>query len=146
MSSMEKKKYSVLIVDDELINIKALSQTLKPEYTVYAVINGHEALEAAEKHQPDIILLDIVMPDTDGYEILAALKSSGLTKHIPVIFLTSKTDPADEHRGLDLGAIDYILKPFSRGLLLKRLEQHLLLEALKQELKELKGDEHGDDG
>jgi len=126
-----ENKPSILIVDDESANIKLLSHTLSPIYNVYAATNGKDALGVAEKHQPDIILLDIIMPDMDGYEVITALKKSERTNHIPVIFLTSKNDPESEARGLDLGAADYIFKPFSQSLLLKRVEIHLLLRNVK---------------
>ena len=124
----EGKKHSVLVVDDENSNIMALTHILSPEYTVRAVKNGKDALAAAEKFLPDVILLDIIMPDMDGYEVIVALKNSEKTKHIPVIFLTAMIDPTDEQRGLSLGAVDYIIKPFSRGHLLKRVEMHLFLD------------------
>lgn len=137
----QEEKCSVLIVDDEVININALTHSLKPKYTVHAVISGEDAVAAAEKYAPDIILLDIVMPGMDGYEVLTELKSRESTKYIPVIFLTSKNDPESENRGLRLGAVDYIFKPFSQGLLLKRIELHLLLVAQIKELNELRGGE-----
>ncbi|MCL2004156.1 MAG: response regulator [Oscillospiraceae bacterium] len=123
----EVKKHRILVVDDENSNIMALSHILSPEYTVYAAKSGAGALSAAEKYQPDLILLDIIMPDLDGFEVLAALKSSDKTKDIPVVFLTSMIDPQDATKGLSLGAVDYIIKPFSRGRLLKRVEMHLHL-------------------
>ena len=126
----ETKKHSILIVDDESSNIMALTHILSPEYTVRAVKNGKDALMAAEKFLPDVILLDIIMPDMDGYEVIAALKSSEKTRGIPVIFLTAKIDPEDEAKGLNLGAVDYVIKPFSRGNLLKRVEMHLFLGAV----------------
>ena len=122
------KKHRILVVDDENLNIVGLSQILNPHYTVYAAKDGPAALSVAEKHLPDLILLDIIMPEMDGYAVLAALKSSEKTRDIPVIFLTAMIDPQDEAKGLALGAVDYIIKPFSRGLLLKRVEMHLLLE------------------
>ena len=123
----EAKKHRILIVDDENSNITALTHILRPDYTVYAAINGADALKAAEKFLPDVILLDIVMPDMDGYEVITKLKSSEKTKDIPVIFLTGNIDPADEAKGLSLGAVDYVMKPFLRGQLLKRVESHLYL-------------------
>ena len=127
---------SILVVDDEIENIWALSHTLKPKYTVYSAANGHDAIDAAEKHQPDIILLDIIMSGMDGYDVIKALKSSEKTKNIPVIFLTSKNDPESETKGLSYGAVDYIFKPFSRSLLLKRVEIHLLLDMQKRKANE----------
>ena len=124
------RKHKVLIVDDEASNIKALTSILGTDYTLFAVTNGPDAIEAAQKHSPDIILLDVVMPEMDGYAVISALKSSEKTKGIPVIFLTAKADPENETRGLELGAEDYVFKPFSRSLLLKRLKMHLKLSSL----------------
>ncbi|MCL2057189.1 MAG: response regulator [Oscillospiraceae bacterium] len=120
-----EKKHSVLIVDDEPANIQVLSHALGDEYKLFAATNGPDAIEAAVKHLPDIILLDIIMPEMDGYEVVAALKSSDTTKNIPVIFLTAKDGPENESLGLEHGADDYIFKPFSRGLLLQRVKMHL---------------------
>ena len=125
------KKHSVLIVDDEPTNIRVLSHILGGEYQLYAVTNGADAIAAAEKHLPDIILLDIIMPDMDGYDVITVFKRKEKTKNIPVIFLTAKVDPEDESRGLELGADDYVFKPFSGGLLLKRIKMHLLLGGMK---------------
>jgi len=129
-----ENKPSVLIVDDETTNLKLLSHTLSPSYNVYSAANGQDALIAAGKCLPDIILLDIVMPGMDGFEVLEALKSSKQTKHIPVVFLTSQNDPESETKGLNLGAVDYIFKPFSQSLLLKRVEIHLLLSRVQGEV------------
>ena len=109
----EPKKYSVLIVDDENLNIKVLSHILGSDYTVYAEKNGQAVIMTAEKLLPDVILLDIIMPETDGYDIIAALKNSEKTKDIPVIFMSGLSDAGAEKKGLDLGAADYISKPFS---------------------------------
>ena len=125
------EKHKVLIVDDEPPNIRTLSGILGSDYTLFAATNGPDAIEAAEKHSPDIILLDVVMPEMDGYAVISALKSSEKTKNIPVIFLTAKADPENESRGLELGAEDYVFKPFSRSLLLKRLKMHLMLDSLE---------------
>ena len=125
------KKHRILIVDDENSNLAALTHILSPDYTVYAARNGKEALSAAKKFLPDVILLDIVMPDMDGYAVISELKSSEVTKNIPVIFLTGNIDPQDEAKGLSLGAVDYVIKPFSRGRLLKLVEMHLLLDKIE---------------
>ena len=131
---MDNTKNSVLVVDDENSNIMALTDILSSKYVVYAAKNGENALKAAEKYLPDIILLDVLMPEMDGYEALKLLKSKVKTAHIPVIFLTAKSDSDSELEGLSLGAIDYISKPFSPPLLLKRIEVHLLVESQKQAL------------
>jgi diguanylate cyclase (GGDEF)-like protein len=104
-------KNSVLIVDDEKSNVSALKSILSPEYVVYAALSGADAIEIADKYEPDVILLDILMPDMDGYTVIDKLKSYKKTKNIPVIFITA-LDGAEE-TGLSLGAADYIQKPFS---------------------------------
>ena len=131
----KSKKSRILVVDDENTNLVLLKRILSNDYHVYVSTHGADAIEAAEELIPDIILLDIIMPGMDGYDVISRLKSSDNTRHIPVIFLTAMTTPEDEIKGLNYGAVDYIFKPFSRDLLLKRLEIHLLLEAQKQSLK-----------
>ena len=133
---MDNKK-TILIVDDDPSNIIALTQILSPEYTVYAVKSGEEAIEAAEKFLPDLILLDIIMPEMDGYETLFALNCEEKAKDIPVIFVTGLDGVGDEKRGLLLGAADYITKPFAPELLLKRVKTHLVLKNQERELKKL---------
>ena len=103
---------SVLIVDDENMNMFALTHMLKSDYTVYAAKNGQSAIRIAKKQLPDVILLDILMPEMDGYEVLSLLKSDEETRKIPVIFVTGLINPEDEKKGLELGAADYISKPF----------------------------------
>ena len=103
---------SVLIVDDENMNMFALTHILRQEYTVYAAKNGQSAIRIAKKQQPDVILLDILMPEMDGYEVLSLLKSDEETRKIPVIFVTGLINPEDEKKGLEMGAADYISKPF----------------------------------
>ena len=103
---------SVLVVDDENMNMFALTHILRPEYTVYAAKNGQSAIRIAKKQLPDVILLDILMPEMDGYEVLSLLKSDEETRKIPVIFVTGLINPEDEKKGLEMGAADYINKPF----------------------------------
>jgi signal transduction histidine kinase/FixJ family two-component response regulator len=121
------KKNSVLIVDDEKVNISTLKGILSPEYTVYASINGKEAIETANKFLPDIILLDVLMPDLDGYETITILKESEKTKYIPVIFITGLDDNQAEIKGLALGALDYISKPFNHGIVKLRVQHQMQL-------------------
>ena len=114
-------KNSLLIVDDEKSNIMVLTRILSPEYTVYAAKNGYDAIEVANEYLPDVILLDIIMPETDGYEVLATLKASEKTRDIPVIFITGLSNATDEAKGLALGASDYISKPFSQAIVKLRV-------------------------
>ena len=133
---MENKKNSVLIVDDEIPNIMVLSRILKAEYTVYAVRSGPEAVEAAEKYQPDVILLDIIMPEMDGYDAISVLKSIEATKNIPVIFITGLSKVEDEQKGLALGAVDYIGKPFSPAIVSLRVRTQIQIINLRRSLEE----------
>ena len=126
MSDVKQKK-SVLIVDDESTNIIALTKILKPDYTVRTAINGLDALRTAEKHLPDIILLDVVMPDMDGYTVLKKLKSSELMRGIPVIIITALSHELQEEKGLALGAADYITKPFSPSIVKLRVMNQLMM-------------------
>ena len=119
------KKYSVLIIDDHETVIMALEKILRPDYTVFAALNGSEGIRLAEKYLPDVILLDIMMLEMDGYAVLAELKKSDPTKSIPVIFLTALTSDADEEKGLLLGAVDYIVKPFSPAIVKLRLTNQI---------------------
>ena len=125
------KKKSVLIVDDETINIEILANILTPEYDVFTENNGQAAIQAAEKYLPEIILLDIIMPEMDGYNVLSILKSNDRTKNIPVIFITGLNNAADEEKGLALGVADYITKPFSPEIIKLRVRYQIkMLEQL----------------
>jgi diguanylate cyclase (GGDEF)-like protein len=115
----------ILIVDDEKMNIISLTHSLKPQYEIIVAIDGTSAIEAAVKHMPDIILLDIVMPDMNGFDVLAKLKDSAVTMNIPVIFITGLNNAGDEEKGLSLGAVDYIVKPFNKSILKARIDTHL---------------------
>jgi len=115
----------ILIVDDEKMNIIALAHFLKQQYEIIVAVDGASALEAAEKHVPDIILLDVLMPDMNGFDVLVRLKDSAATMHIPVIFITGLSGAGDEARGLSLGAVDYITKPFNKSIVKARIKTHL---------------------
>jgi diguanylate cyclase (GGDEF)-like protein len=121
----ESKKNSVLIVDDENANIMALTHILSPVYTVYAAKNGQKAIEAAERYLPDVILLDIIMPEMDGYAVIAALKNSEKMREIPVVFITGLNNADNEEKGLALGAADYISKPFSPAIVKLRVKNQI---------------------
>lgn len=130
----EMEKPVVLAVDDTPENLDVVKGILVPEYKVKVVTNGAAALKIAEKQPPDIILLDIMMPDMDGYEVCRRLKSNPATSEIPVIFLTAKDQTADEAEGFALGAADYIHKPVNPPILQARVKTHV---ALKQSFDEL---------
>ena len=119
------KKNSVLIVDDERSNISMLRFILSSEYTVYASIDGQDAVETAEEVMPDVILLDIIMPEMDGFAVIAALKNSEKTRNIPVIFITGLDSREDEEKGLALGAVDYILKPFDAAVVKQMVQNQI---------------------
>ena len=118
-------KNSVLIVDDEKANIIALAHILSSEYTVYAAKNGRDAIDIVHEHLPDVILLDVLMPDMDGYEVLAQLKHDEKTRAIPVIFITGLGGAENEEKGLKLGAADYISKPYSSVIVKLRVQNHV---------------------
>jgi diguanylate cyclase (GGDEF)-like protein len=119
------KKHGILIVDDENSNITALTHILSPDYTIYAAKSGRAAIQAAQKFMPDAILLDILMPEMDGYAVIVELKKSASTKDIPVIFITGLDSLEAEERGLALGASDYILKPFHTPIVRLRVKNQI---------------------
>ena len=128
---------TVLVVDDTPDNISLISGLLKDLYRVKIANCGAKALRIARSETPpDLILLDIMMPEMDGYEVCSALKSDAVTREIPVIFLTAKTEVEDETHGLDLGAMDYITKPISPAILLARVKTHLELKSARDLLRE----------
>ncbi len=118
-------KNSILVVDDEITNLSLVAGLLRDHYQVKVAKDAERALELAQNEQPDLILLDVMMPVTDGYEVCRRLKADSMTQHIPVIFLTSQTDTENEELGLSLGAVDYITRPIRPGILLSRVRAHL---------------------
>ncbi len=130
-----RRTNTVLVVDDSPENIDLLDGLLNQNYKIKAALNGEKALKISRsKTPPDIILLDIMMPDMDGYEVCLHLKADPKTRDIPIIFITSKSDESDEAKGLEIGAVDYITKPFSPAIVRARIKTHL---SLKNNLKEL---------
>ncbi|UUC49299.1 two-component system response regulator [Pseudomonas citronellolis] len=120
----------ILVVDDQPDNLMLMSELLMGQYQVRVAGSGAKALRlAASEPRPDLVLLDIMMPEMDGYEVCRQLKADPLTAEIPVIFLTGMVSTADEQRGLDLGAVDYITKPISPPVTLARIRAHLKLKA-----------------
>lgn len=122
----------ILIVDDEAANLALLRQILSPEYPLVFARNGNEALAAAAKHRPALILLDIQMPDMDGYTACRQLKTDPVTESIPVIFVTGLSDVGDETAGFEAGAVDYIVKPVSPPIVKARVRTHLSLVSAAQ--------------
>ena len=120
---------TVLVVDDTPDNIVLMSALLKDKYHTKIATSGAKALDIANSATPpDLILLDIMMPEMDGYEVLRRLKAESRTSEIPVVFLTARSDEEDEQLGLELGAVDYITKPISPSIVLIRVKNHLLLK------------------
>ncbi|MCL1814282.1 MAG: response regulator [Treponema sp.] len=132
---MESDKDLIILVDDNPANLRIGKNVLSEKYTVATVPSAEKMFSRLENNTPAMILLDIEMPEMNGYEAIKILKSNPRTKDIPVIFLTARIESDDELEGLSLGAIDYITKPFQPPLLLKRIELHLLLEAQRKTLK-----------
>ena len=132
---VEDEKKTVLVVDDAPMNIRIVNEILHDAYRVRVATNGTKALELAGRTPgPDLILLDVVMPEMDGYEVCTRLKANPATREIPVIFLTSQTESTDETRGFETGAVDYIHKPFSPAVVAARVQTHLALRETRQQL------------
>ena len=131
-----KKKNTLLIVDDETANIIALTNILGDEYDVYIAKNGPDAIMLAKKHLPDVILLDVLMSKMDGYEVINKLKKAEKTKPIPVIFITGLDNTDAERKGLALGAADYISKPFVSEIVKLRVQNQVSLVNYIRALKE----------
>lgn len=132
---MRMEQFSILIVDDMPEMIDSLSEILK-DYHVRAAVNGERALKiAGGANPPDLILLDIVMPGMDGYEVCRRLKADDRTKRIPVIFVSGLSEESDEANGLSLGALDYIRKPFKPSLIKARVRNHLELKYHQDKLE-----------
>lgn len=119
---------TVLVVDDSPSNLAILTESLRSEFDVRIATSGPEALRLVDETPPDLILLDILMPDMDGYEVCRRLKADFATRNIPVIFLTAKSDVADETLGLAIGAVDYIIKPVSVPIVQARVRTHVELK------------------
>ena len=134
---MEAIRAKILVVDDTKTNIEVLEGILSAHYDVIVAMNGKKALFLAEKVHPDLILLDVMMPEMDGYETLRQIRMNPAIKDIPVFFLTAKSDSQSERQGLDLGAVDYIAKPFLPELILLRIKNQLEYKRQRDHLHEL---------
>lgn len=132
------KKYEnkILLVDDDTKNLQVAMTILKNYNVIYAQ-SGDKALELLEKNKFDLILLDVVMPIMDGYHVCSKIKANDKTKKIPIIFLTVKDDEKDIVKGFELGAVDYVTKPFYSEVLLKRVELHLKLASAINEIEKI---------
>jgi putative two-component system response regulator len=133
---MKNGRQIIFLVDDNMTNLTTGKTMLREHYDIFSIPSGAKLFKILEKLTPDLILLDIEMPEMNGYEAIKKLKEEKKTREIPVIFLTARNDSGSEFEGLSLGAIDYISKPFSPPLLLKRIENHLLIRSQQTTLKD----------
>lgn len=134
---MNEEKAIILVVDDEKVNVDVLVGLLKDDYRVVIARNGEQALKRAKLDPlPDLILLDIIMPDMDGFEVCRLLKTNETTKSIPIIFITVRGQEGDEEKGFALGAVDYVNKPFSPAILFARIRTHVVMASQKRLLEE----------
>jgi serine phosphatase RsbU (regulator of sigma subunit) len=134
MSQIDEKK-TVLLVDDAPANIQIVNSILKDIYKIRIATSGAKALELVKvTPAPDLVLLDVMMPEMDGYEVCTRLKLDPETREIPVIFLTGQTEVEDETKGFDVGAVDYIHKPFSPAVVKARVQTHLVLRGIREQL------------
>lgn len=132
---MDFQKPTILVVDDTPENIDVLTGVLRNDYNLKVALNGKKAIQIMESTpQPEMVLLDIMMPEMDGYEVCKHLKSNPATSHIPIIFVTAKITTEDEIKGLSLGAVDYITKPISPPIVQARVRTHLALHNQNREL------------
>ncbi|MGR8929278.1 MAG: diguanylate cyclase domain-containing protein [Gammaproteobacteria bacterium] len=133
----DQRKHTILAVDDSPENLDLIRNILEPYYAVKVAPTGELALHIANTQQPDLVLLDIMLSDCNGYEICHQLKSNDKTRNIPVIFLTAKRSEADEIQGFKIGGCDYITKPFSPAIVLARIQTHIQLKAKTDLLEKL---------
>src|SRR6185369_5151214 len=135
-SVIDHSQYSVVIVDDTPENIRLLAQLLSEQgYHVRSAPNGERALATVRKERPDLILLDILMPGIDGYEVCRQLKADDRLKHIPVIFISALNEAFDKVRAFSVGGVDYVTKPFQVEEVLARVQTHLSVERMRQQLE-----------
>ena len=127
----------LLIVDDQAVKVQALYHAFAADHQVFVATGGHQAEKMVHDKRPDLVLLDVVMPDLDGYEVCARLKSDPETRDIPVIFVTSQGDEAAETRGLDVGAVDFITKPINPRIVRARVRTHLTLKQQADQLRQV---------
>jgi putative two-component system response regulator len=134
MSAVKETLPTVLVVDDAPANLSLLAGLLNKSYRVKLASSGAKALDLARRGQPDLILLDVMMPEMDGYEVCRRLKADPVTARIPVLFLTAMSQPEDEAKGFDVGAADFIQKPISPAIVQARVRTHLQIKAYQDQL------------
>ena len=130
-------KPKLLVVDDQPINIKVMHQIFAADFQVFMATSGTQALVICKDNPPDLVLLDIVMPGMDGFEVCAQLKADAATRDIPVIFVTAHTDAAQETRGLEIGAVDFISKPVNPAVVRARVKTHITLKLQSDVMRKL---------
>lgn len=129
-------KNRILIVDDDQLNISILTEILKSDYEIIAAESGEKALKTvAGPHPPDLILLDILMPEMDGYQVCSSIKADENTTHIPIVFVTAVSEAMDAAKAFELGAVDYVTKPFNPVTVKARITTHIRLSTTVQELE-----------
>ncbi len=133
--SVSSKRPTVLVVDDEPFNVTLLDEILNKNYTIQKASNGAEALELAFASPPDLILIDVMMPNMDGFEVCRRLKKNPETIEVPVIFITAKNEVKDEELGFAVGASDFIHKPISAPIVAARVRTHLKIKFLQDYLR-----------
>jgi len=133
---LKSARKKIIIVDDNASYLSIVRVLLKTHYEIYPAPSAFKLFRIIENFIPDLVLLDVNMPEMNGFEAISILKENPRYKNIPVVFLTAKDDEASAIKGLDLGASDYVTKPFSGPLLLKRISNILLIEQQKRELQE----------
>ena len=138
LNNQQQTKPIILVVDDAYGNILMLARGLAKDYEVLIAVSGKEALTIlAQEQKPDLILLDVMMPEMDGYEVCRQIKNNETIKDIPIIFLTAKEAVWDQQLGFNLGAVDYITKPIQMPLLLARVAVHIRLKLKSDRLEQL---------
>lgn len=130
-------KPKLLVVDDQPINIQVMHQIFAADFQVFMATSGAQALSLCKDNPPDLVLLDIVMPGMDGFEVCTQLKTDAMTRNIPVIFVTAHTDAAQETRGLEVGAVDFISKPVNPAVVRARVKTHLTLKFQSDVMRKL---------
>ncbi len=133
--SVSTKRPTILVIDDEPFNLSLLDEVLNKNYTIQKASNGPEALELAFANPPDLILIDVMMPHMDGFEVCRQLKKDTSTMHVPVIFITAKNEIRDEELGFAVGASDFIHKPISAPIVAARVRTHLKIKFMQEYLR-----------
>ena len=134
-----RSRPKLLLVDDQPLNIRVLNELFRFDCDVFMATRGEQAISICQHQQPDLVLLDVVMDDMDGYQVFQQLKADPATRHIPIIFVSAKGEEADEALGLEMGAVDYISKPFNPIIVRARVNTHLTLKLQSDYLRSLAG-------